>query len=324
MSATVMNEKVRKIVMRARRYVAGSQRAPGDRIVGGHITCSGKEDGAGAQAQAVLSTMLLSNDLGLTYVHTPFRRIAHRPDEDGNWEQDWESFFNLGHEEIGIDDLDGVSVVEALLHRAAPGMISIRSSSEILDNRLNVASHCHWYADEVPDNYRGLKERIVAKYNRTSKHHLKLFGGPGKISIAVHVRRGDVSDRMNCGRYTHNSRVAHLLNRVRTVCEKMGSPISVNVFSQGRLEDFSELRGNDVSFHLDHCTFTTLHNLISADVLLMSKSSFSYTAALYSSGIKLYDPWWHPPQSDWIDVGNSANAGGEDLERRLADALRPQ
>jgi hypothetical protein len=59
------------------------------------ITCSGKKDGAGAQALATLSTMLFARDAGLHYVHTPFKHIQHNPDGDPVWEKKWEAFFGF-------------------------------------------------------------------------------------------------------------------------------------------------------------------------------------------------------------------------------------
>ena len=78
---------------------------------------------------------------------------------------------------------------------------------------------------------------------------------------------------------------------------------SIHIYSQGLTEDFGVLNDLNLTFHLDECTYTTFYNLTSADILIMAKSSFSYAAALFSRGIKIYQPFLHQPQKDWITVG---------------------
>ena len=78
------------------------------------ITCSGKTDGAGAQIQAVLSTMVFANELRIKYVHTPFKKISHpfyskrnvsNINNDNSYESKWEAFTNLGFNEPTIDQI---------------------------------------------------------------------------------------------------------------------------------------------------------------------------------------------------------------------------
>lgn len=57
--------------------------------------------------------------------------------------------------------------------------------------------------------------------------------------------------------------------------------------------------------HLKKCInedpIETLEALSTADLLIMSKSSFSYLAALFNQeGKILYAPFWHPPMADWV------------------------
>ena len=45
------------------------------------LTCTGRLDGAGSQAHAIMSTMIAAKFLGFKYVHTPMARIAHNEED---------------------------------------------------------------------------------------------------------------------------------------------------------------------------------------------------------------------------------------------------
>ena len=46
-------------------------------------------------------------------------------------------------------------------------------------------------------------------------------------------------------------------------------------------------------------------HLIKADILLLSKSSFSYVPALFNQGCVLYEPFWHPSFPSWVTLGEN-------------------
>jgi hypothetical protein len=75
--------------------------------------------------------------------------------------------------------------------------------------------------------------------------------------------------------------------------------------------------------HLNGDVFECLHSLITADILVMAKSSFSYTAALLSRGIVIYSPFWHAPLQQWIVAGRDGSLPesqfGSALSRKLLE-----
>lgn len=263
-----------------------------------YITCSGKTDGIGAQVQAVLSTMLFAYDMGITYVHTPFKTIAHNTERDPQWEQKWESFFSLGKGEIALSHLPDTSLdIVPLEH---PRKLQKKA------NTLYVLPHCHDYADLFPERYSALYQTFYKKISSRPEHKYEQHHESNTVNVAVHVRRGDVSKHgSDAFRYTENSYVASLLKNLQKILESIGVKPLFNIYSQGHVRDFCELQGIDIDFHLNLCTFQTFHNLASADILVMSKSSLSYSAALFSRGIKIYEPFWHNPPPDWIVADNA-------------------
>lgn len=68
---------------------------------------------------------------------------------------------------------------------------------------------------------------------------------------------------------------------------------------QYQLSDFEEIP--HLHHRINEDPIKTLEALSTADLLIMSKSSFSYLAALFNKeGKILYAPFWHPPMSDWL------------------------
>ncbi len=251
-----------------------------------YITCSGKTDGIGAQAQAIFSTMLFAQESGIRYVHTPFISVAHdQPSEE------WECFFNLGQDELALADSNVTSL---------PVLSVNQPSTDLEPDTLYAIPHCHSFADlsNNVNGYSRLKDKFLTKYHASSKKAYGSFYRQGKVNIAIHVRRGDVS--ANSFRHTDNVYYRSLLNSLTLIMDDLKTDVSIHLYSQGALDQFSDLDGLDVSYHLDECPFSAFVNMVSADILITAKSSFSYCAALLSKGIIIYEPFWHTPIDDWI------------------------
>lgn len=264
--------------------------------------------------QGMLSALLFCHDHGINYVHTPISKISHKQKNQGNWEQDWENFFNLGKDEINLNEISDLNLKSINLND--PAIMPFRQ-----ENTLFIVPHCHHYADRFPDNYMRLKDTFLEKYNSTAKDKFKLYNCPNKIAIALHIRRGDVSQVGYPTRYTDNKSIAKVLARVQSILLDFKREISINIFSEGSIDHFQELNGPNVNFYLDHCLFKTFHELVCADILIMAKSSFSYTAALLSTGIKIYDPFWHKPQKDWIIKSELAQLDERDVKDKVYNKL---
>jgi hypothetical protein len=280
-----------------------------------YITCRGKKDGIGAQTQAVLSTLLFAHDMGIRYVHTPFVSIEHGSKDDAGWAQQWEEFFSFGLDEIALSNVRdlGVRCIKLTDCRNVGGA----------KDALFVIPHCHAYADLFPNRYRALRASLSRKYHHSPKNIYASHRSDGVLNVAVHIRRGDVSSEGEFSdRYTHNQLILSVLRRVNRLLEGMGTRVRYNIYSQGNVEEFSFLAELPVAFYLNHCLFTTFHNMVEADILFMSKSSLSYSIAVFSQGVKIYEPFWHPPLKDWI-VSNPRGGFDESKFRRQVRAMVP-
>jgi hypothetical protein len=264
------------------------------------ITCRGKEDGGGAQVQALAFAAVS----GLRYVHSPFQNIAHGGG-NADWARRWEDFFNLGDREAAIDESGDriVPLKQFLADR------SLWRESGIIIAR----SHFHDFADREPDSYRAILPALRRKYALSDKSHLQHHTLPGGIVIAIHLRRGDVGPEM-ADRYSRDETSLRTIEAARDICAAR-APTRLDLYSEGEVASFRRFADAGCELHLDENAFVTLDNLTRADVLVMAKSSFSYVPALLGDSVKLYEKFWHAPMSDWIVRGPDG-----DFDRARLDA----
>lgn len=271
-----------------------------------YITCSGKRDGAGAQALAVMSTMLFAEANRIKYVHTPFASLQHNYNNENGWEKKWEDFFGLGKDELKRGDNDLRMVPELSLEE---NPLKIKKQAKT----LFVVRHCHDYADLFPNRYSRIKNKLVEKYYANSKSGYDLNYDLDKVNVAVHIRRGDVNGNNQFrDKFTDNRYIYDVISRILELIASQGLEPSFCVYSEGESTNFKELDRLKPKYFLNINPFSTFHNLVCADVLLMSKSTFSYCAALISNGIELYESFRHKPQASWIKVKENA-----DFDRKL-------
>ena len=123
-------------------------------------------------------------------------------------------------------------------------------------------------------------------------------------NIALHIRRGDVA-----GNNRHNSRfsaVSEYVNILKKLLPTIEKNTIIHVFSQGDESDFKEITSSfnskSIIFHLNEEIQLTFHSLVEADYLILAKSSFSYSAALFNKNTvvaNLITRWWHKPLKKW-------------------------
>lgn len=128
------------------------------------------------------------------------------------------------------------------------------------------------------------------------------------INIALHIRRGDIvqdgsAEKVQLkNRWLDNSYYLNIVDTIMQVVDKKNTKIYI--FSQGNKEDFHEFQKYG---HVELCNemsaIDSFLHMVKADILITSKSSFSYKPALLSYGIKICPSnFWHsyPELEDWI------------------------
>lgn len=258
------------------------------------ITCRPRSDGGGALVHSRLSAMCFAHAAGIEYVHTPFSVVTHAEGDPDEWTRRWEDFFNLGLGETPAGDEAATDIKTLLNHprlSRQPGL-------------LVSALHFHGYCSRFPDAYRAVIPEFRAKYFASDKSAIALNRIEQGITVAFHIRRGDVSlsDPVTASRFTDDERLLNLAMRIKSLSQELGVPVRINIYSEGDARDFARYTDLGCELHIGDDVFTTFHNLVESDVLVMAKSAFSFVAALLSDGIKLYEPFWNAPLNDWLRV----------------------
>tara|TARA_B110000211_G_C13901292_1_gene474075 strand:- start:31 stop:849 length:819 start_codon:yes stop_codon:yes gene_type:complete len=150
-----------------------------------------------------------------------------------------------------------------------------------------------------PSKYytRQVLDKIRKLYHSNSKPNIN------NIDIAIHIRRGDVNKNSNSNRYTNNNKYKKYIDYFLKKYPKY----NITIFSQGNETDFQNLKHSKVSFDLNSNVEKTFHSLVMAKVLLISKSSFSYSSALLNKNTIYYIDFWHKPLQHWLLIDNEIN-----------------
>jgi hypothetical protein len=286
---------------------------------GCHITVAGRNDGAGSQGLARMSGICLAKRYGLTYVHTPFRgmQVAEGQEPidpykaDEAWAAAWESVFNLGHGEI--------SAVECTLPR-------IEIDDFMADRQwwsspcLLSAGYYSMIVDRMPEAYYAVIPQLRQKF---------FFNKPPRprsnvVDVCAHLRRGvDVrpDNPETAYRFVSDDIVLKSIRMTQSVLNELGLSSHIRLFSQGDQKDFAPFRDMGFELCLNTPAIPSFCAMVEADVLIMTKSSFSYAAAILNGGVKLYDRYARSPLPDWIVSDAEGGFDREQFRTRCVAAL---
>lgn len=137
-------------------------------------------------------------------------------------------------------------------------------------------------------------QKVRSFYYSTPKPHIE------NTEIAIHIRRGDVGIE-NTDRYTSNDTYKNTILFLKTNYPNY----KITVFSEGNEDDFKDLGVEPSQLKLNEDVLTTFHSLVTAKILVIAKSSFSFVAGLLNENQVLYnDTSYLSPFSHWIDISN--------------------
>lgn len=258
-----------------------------------YVTVS-RSDGFGAHLHAQVSCVLEAKMIpNLTYAHTPFETLEHIKSPAGSDRiREIEAFTNVGYNEIHISQVP---------------------ADEIVDSRL----HCHDFTEENLHLYEVFKGELLRKFaaNKRVVHTGRKVPGYGgfTVEVHVHIRRGDVDSGI---RFTSTDTFHDMLSGIKKGLKVHDINMDVHVHSEGSKAQFTRLVNDfDAVLHLDEDVLQTWYALMSSHVLLVSKSSFSYSAGLYNEGIVVYHPAHHGALPSWVLYHDDP----EYLESRFAE-----
>ena len=232
-----------------------------------YITNFKREDGFGGHYISIMYSIIYAELINAEFVYTPFERMEHNYDNSPDFLDKKEKFINIINNYKTINDVD----------QYTPTSLGIYSIiQENIDKSIN------------SNSFKRIKELFFL--NKIKKNNSDIF------NIAVHIRRKNPHDNGEDYGYTNDEYFLNCIDHIRKEYQKQKI---FHIYSQGDLNSFEKFKSNDVVFHLNEPIEDTFYDLVTADVLIMSKSALSYSAALLSDGIIYYIPLVHPKLSHW-------------------------
>jgi len=168
------------------------------------------------------------------------------------------------------------------------------------------------------------------------------------IHVAAHLRRGDAQTNKVKGRkrITEDNAYIDLFTAIKAAMAGVSPGVTVDMHAftscSRALDDaacdmYSEsvqniYRPHRISIHMDYensATATqdairTWAHFIFADILIVAKSSFSFTPAIFNSNCVIYEPHWSKPLSSWVTVNMTwaaDRANAVELRQRMEKKL---
>ncbi len=234
----------------------------------------------------------------------------------------WDNFLGFGNNETKVKDLMkiGYKLVRLpIFHGGNNKEIDLITSIIASYGNAKIiflASQDQFLRDlqlEIPS----IKQKF---FNTPARKNDKIIYDKNNYNIAIHVRRGDImTDPDDPGlamRYLSNDYYYKVLKQVTSIL-KVDKPIHIYFFSQGSPDDYPEFAEFDnMHWCLDMDAQQSFLHFIYADLLITSKSSFSYKPALISNGIKVCPRnFWHgyPDSKEWILCENDGIINEKEL-----------
>lgn len=227
------------------------------------VTNPRRTDGFGAQAQSIYFSILYAQLYGYKFVYSPIEYMEHNVYTDFMFLPKAEELMNI--QDYYAGDL---------------------SQAEYLDNSIY---------EEIESNLDRVDfSRIKELYWQNKKRDE--FNN-GKFNISVHVRRYNSRDCRTEGTDTPDEYFLYAIEKLRQ--KHKDKDLMFHIYSQGDYDLFSAYEHEDTQFHLDEDMFGTFQQMAASDILIISASSYSYTAALLSEGEVIYLPFWHKAKKEW-------------------------
>jgi hypothetical protein len=299
-------------------------------------------DGVGAQLQRIYGTYSIARLLGANYLHSPLTRVDYqglsaleRNAGEAGFHHEFNALFQIKSD---------VRPTDGFFKTRLPN-ISIATVNELNDlfdqhetggkRILAQLAVPYGIADMFPDCYEVCKD--ISPFEASAR-------AGRALRVALHVRRGELlvldSERMLPNSYYINAagRIADILDEIRCdyqielwteatetaftvqpdhhgISHRISTPMVLDPEAT-RLEEFRFMP--NLLYRLNGKAIDCIRQLATADILVMSRSSFSYLAGILNKrGIVLYHPFWHSAPSSWIHVHQDGNFDRRAFERLL-------
>lgn len=233
--------------------------------------------------------------------------------------KEWEHFLGFGEHEVSVKELKKKGYRIRKLPYFNETEESLALIRQIIQSYAGEKVILSVELDQFYQKQYEVVPYIKRKFEEASaRKEDRLTYQENRVSMAVHIRRGDIvaagQAAQEAGGKTEIAAaqgmskrwlsLAYFENIVKQVSEKVGDRLDIYLFSQGDRKDYQcfEKYGNVIYCFAMSDQDAFLH-MVRADILVISKSSFSYKPALLADGVRICPPdFWHgyPEDGKWI------------------------
>jgi len=286
-------------------------------------------DGVGAQLHRIYGTYSIARLLGASYFHSPIGRVDYQGfaalegrSSDPRFHQEFNELFQIESDVLPTDDFHAICLpwMSVATFKQLATMFDIRRR----DGRPSLIRLAFPFgvADRFPECYEVCK--AISPFAASAS-----VGKGRPLRVAIHVRRGELfaldSDRMLPNGYYIEvaQQVARVLETLEIdyqielhteapdgefvirpgdlgIAHRISAPVVVSR-EMCRLDEFRVLPR--LVYRVNDKAIECIRQLATADVLVTSRSSFSYLGGILNrAGIVLFHPFWHGAPSSWITV----------------------
>jgi hypothetical protein len=303
---------------------------------------SAMTDGVGAQLQRIYGIYAISRLLGATYLHSPLSRVDYqglaaleRNVADPGFHHAFNELFRIESDILPSNELYEVRLREISID-AVNQLVATYDKHETGGRPALVRlMFPYGIADRFPDCYEVCKE--VSPFSPTRQE--------GRVlRVAVHVRRGE-QIVLNSERMLPNSYFIQVARNVADALRALNVDFQIELYTEvpdkafvvqpedhgilnrisapfelhpdmSRIDEFSVLP--NLVHRINGTVIDCIRGLATADVLVMSRSSFSYLGGILNTeGIVLYHPFWHRAPSSWLTVDPDGQFAQQEFSRAV-------
>ncbi len=311
-------------------------------------------DGAGAQIQRILGIYAISRLLGCGYVHFGLSQIGYQglaalehDQEVQHLEEMYNMLISLASDDSkGINDFGDQVFVEFNLHQTTVLEFKERSRAIQRDILLLIVLP-YAVADEFPCCYctvNGLigpqtLSRLTSMFTRMKAASFEAQHDD-VIVIGIHVRRGELF-AVDSHRMLPNAYYIAIALKLSRLLADLGMAYRFDVYTEApeatfevhprshginhRIKDPVTVSGEQLrlwefdiipflNLRVNEHQVSTLYNLANCDILIGSRSSFSYVAGIAGNvRCALFPRFWHALPPYWVETNVDTGAFDQNL-----------
>lgn len=258
-------------------------------------------EGIGAQYQRIIGILAICKVHNFYYYHKPIT-VGHNYDNDPEWNNKWNMFFNIKNIDYNINITNINDYKQLFIPHTIDNVNFLNDINNIIYNFQNP----HNIINKNPDlYYNSIIEDIRKVYDDKNKNLPLKFFIPNKKNVAIHIRTANIVDTEPHELLPGNIRYISNETYKKIIKLLSNDNTHIHIFTQASFNIDDIYTGiNNISYHIDTDTFDTFHHFINADTLFISKSSFSYLAAIYNKNNIIYEPSFLVPLKHWTNIND--------------------